>query len=509
MFRAAFRRYFLRKKTFESMNKLDKFLNNLPMYRLVLYGLIGLEALAAVLGLAGVLSYKPQEILAPAAVLLFVCYLANKLCALLYNAATNSESYLITALILALILPPTTSPEKLAYIALAGFVAVISKFVITFRHKHIFNPAAFGAAALSLAGLLSVTWWVGTPALIPYTFIFGFLIIRKIHRTSLAVAFFVSSMAMLAFVGAMSGQPVLTLIKNAVISGPLLFFAGVMLTEPATMPSSRYRQTLFGVMVGALYTSQLRYGDFSTSPHMVLLAGNVFAFAVNQKRSYVLRLKQKVQISSRVYDFIFEPNRRLSFIPGQYMEWTLAHKKVDSRGNRRSFTIASSPTEADVHIGVKFYEPSSSYKKALLALQPGQKITASGLAGSFGLPTDEKRKLVFIAGGIGITPFRSMLKYLEDMKISRDIVLFYGLSSPDEMAYKDVLRAANERGVRIIPLVMPNVLDISKVKQYVPDYAERLFYISGPNGMVEANKKMLHEAGIAQGSIVTDYFSGY
>ena len=242
---------------------------------------------------------------------------------------------------------------------------------------------------------------------------------------------------------------------------------------------------------------------------MVLIAGNLFDFGLNHKQSYTLRLKEKIKISDRVYDFIFEPNRALRFVPGQYMEWTLKHKRIDGRGNRRSFTIASSPTEPLVHLGVKFYEPSSSYKKALLALSPGDKIAASGLAGSFTLPSDVSKKLVFVAGGIGITPFRSMLKYMIDTNEVRDIVLFYGLSSAQEAAYKDVLRAAQAHGVTVVPVVMPAVFDELKIKHYVPDYEHRLFYLSGPHGMVEAYKDLLHNMGIRSDSIVTDYFSGY
>jgi len=491
------------------MNRLDKILNALPMYRLLLYGLAGLVAVSVVLGFFGVIDYSGQAILATTGVLVAVSYVANKLIGLLYGAVTNSESYLITALILALILPPTTSDEKLLYVAFAGFLAVVSKFVLAYRHKHIFNPAAFGAAAVSLAGLLSVTWWVGTPVLLPYVLVFGYLIVRKIHRIPLTAAFLLASFTMLVFVGLVSAQPVETLLKNAVLSGPLLFFAGVMLTEPATMPSTRYRQILFGVLVGSLYSAQLRYGIFSTSPHIVLLVGNIFAYMLNHKQSYVLRLKEKIKVSEQVYDFAFQPNRRLAFVPGQYMEWTLGHKKIDSRGNRRSFTIASSPSEEDVHLGVKFYQPSSSYKKALLAMQPGDKIAASGLAGSFTLPHDEQRKLVFIAGGIGITPFRSMLKYIVDTKEKRDITLFYALSSAQEATYKDVLRAAQLNGAKIVPVITPNLLDAAKIRQQVPDFAERMFYLSGPNGMVEAYKKLLNSMGVKAGNIVTDYFSGY
>ena len=120
----------------------------------------------------------------------------------------------------------------------------------------------------------------------------------------------------------------------------------------------------------------------------------------------MLRLKEKVQLAPDIYDFIFVPTRKFAFAPGQYMEWTLGHDEPDSRGNRRYFTLASSPTENTLRLGVKFYQQSSSFKSALLAMDQQSEIVAAQVAGDFVLPDDPRQKCVFIAGGIGITPFR-------------------------------------------------------------------------------------------------------
>ncbi|HQT83050.1 MAG TPA: FAD-dependent oxidoreductase, partial [Candidatus Paceibacterota bacterium] len=127
-----------------------------------------------------------------------------------------------------------------------------------------------------------------------------------------------------------------------------------------------------------------------------------------------------------------------TFRPGQYLEWTLGHRFSDNRGNRRFFTIASAPTEADgmVRLGAKFYEPKSSFKRALGAMKLNDAISVSHLAGDFVLPKDKKKKLVFIAGGIGVTPFRSQVQHLMNTNDKRSVTLFYSNKTASEIAYK-------------------------------------------------------------------------
>lgn len=296
--------------------RIDSFLNDITMYRLLLYGLGIILALAAGLSYAHILSTSGTSVLLVTFVSVVACYGTNKLFSWLYNTPTNSESSLITALILACILYPTSDPERLVWVALASVFAIVSKFVLVYKRKHIFNPAALGAAAVSLLGLLSVSWWIGSPKMLPFVAILGVLIIRKIHRVKLVGVFLLTSLAMLVLISLVGGSSASTLIRNAVLSGPLLFFATIMLTEPATMPSLHYYQLLYGLLVGALYTAQLRFGLLSTSPHMVLLVGNIFAFVVNPVVRERLKLKQKIKISNQVYDYVFTPQKQFVFMPG-------------------------------------------------------------------------------------------------------------------------------------------------------------------------------------------------
>ena len=139
-------------------------------------------------------------------------------------------------------------------------------------------------------------------------------------------------------------------------------------------------------------------------------------------------------------------------------------------------------------------------------MKPGDKLVAGQLNGNFVLPADRTKKLVFIAGGIGITPFRSMAKYMTDAKDERDVALFYMVSKPEELAYSEIFKTTP--GLKFLPVVgaglTPQLLAAS-----LPDYKQRTHYISGPNGLVESYRVMLRQGGVPAKQIITDYFSGY
>jgi len=309
-------------------------------------------------------------------------------------------------------------------------------------------------------------------------------------------------------------------VRNMILSGPLFFLGGVMLTEPATMPPTRYYRYLFALLTAVLFAGQLHLGSFYISPELSLVLANILAFSVGLRQRVTLTLVEARQMSTNVYDFVFKPSSRFMFKPGQYLEWTLALPHVDGRGNRRTFTIASSPTEELVHLGVKFYEPSSAFKTMLHSMKPGEKIHTGQLAGDFTMPADHRKKLVWIAGGIGITPFRAQAQYLIDARQTRDITLLYFVSKPEERSYAEVFEAARAVGVKTVYVLSTKdapanwrgkqgALTPELLKQEVPDFASRTFYISGPPAMVRGYKQLLTSVGVQRKNIKTDYFSGY
>jgi ferredoxin-NADP reductase len=306
------------------------------------------------------------------------------------------------------------------------------------------------------------------------------------------------------------------------ITTPLFFFAFVILTEPLTTPPTKGLQIGYGVLVGVLFAPWVHIGSFYFTPEIALLAGNIFAYLVSPKQKLLLTLHEKIPVAADVYDFRFKADKKLPFRPGQYLEWTLSHGKADNRGNRRYFTISSSPTEPTIDIGVKFYPKSSTYKKELLEMQRGDTLIASQLSGDFTMPHDPKKKLVFVAGGIGVTPFRSMIKYLLDTKEQRDIVLLYSNRTKEDIAYKDVFDEAKQKlGMKTVYTLTnqktaprdwqgyTGYIDRQMIEREVPDYRERDFYLSGPNSMIIAFEQTLHAMGIGRSQIKKDFFPGF
>jgi len=384
-----------------------------------------------------------------------------------------------------------------------------SKFIVAYHGKHLFNPAAFTVVLLGLVGVLHSNWWVGSSAMWPFVLVLGLVTLRKVRRVQVFAIFAAVSVVVTLLVGNSRGLSILQSLDLLLTASPLIFLGTIMLTEPATMPSKRTQQLMFAAIVGVLYAWQLDVQGFYVYPETALIIGNLYAFSVNARRRWQLQLVRKERISDQVYNYVFKPDAPVNFSPGQYMEWTLPLAKSDNRGNRRTFTIASSPAEGEVHLGVKFYSPASRFKQAMYSMKPGQTLFAGHVGGNFTLPNNSKQKLLFIAGGIGITPFRSMIQHLVDTNQTRDITLLYAVSNEVELAYRELLVRAQNYGVTVIELVGKDALNGSVIINNVPDLADRKVYISGPFNMVTAAKKMLRQLGVARRAVKTDFFCGY
>lgn len=503
------------------MNAIDNFLNKITMYRLVLYYLVVLLVTAAIFGFFNILPYNPANLAFSTLLILATCWLTNTVFVKGFGAMPNVESIYITGLILALIITPVASTDYVGvgFLIFASAWAMASKFIFALGKKHIFNPAAFGVAFGALVLGQSATWWVGgNLPLLPFVVLGGLLIVRKIHRFDLILSFGIVSL--LTIVITANGGNYLNAITQTLLHSAIFFLAFVMLTEPLTMSPSRLSRIVYGAIVGFLFAPNVHLGSFYFTPELALLIGNVFVYIVSPKGRFTLTLIEKKELADGTFEFVFSPDRPLIFRPGQYLEWTLAHHFGDDRGNRRYFTIASSPTENVVRLGVKFYKPASTFKRALWAMQEHDTCSASHIAGDFVLPKDAKKKLVFIAGGIGVTPFRSMVQYLVDTKDPRSTVLLYSNKTASEIAYKDIFdSAAQTIGLKTVyaltnePTPVPGTysgfIDAALIEKEIPDYKERIFYLSGPHGMVEAFKKTLSDMGVSRFNIKSDYFPGF
>lgn len=490
-------------------SRIDNLINAITMYRLVLYGLIVLAVLSVILSVAGILSLSPLALILSIVILLVSCYVSNLIFAKLFKAPVNTESNFITALILFFIISPTGSLIDYALLALAGILSMASKYVLAYKKKHIFNPAIIGSFTVSFLGL-NASWWIGSEALFIPMLIVGFLVLRKIRKFTMFFSFLIPAIIVMLIFGYVYDQPPLETIKFAFTSWPLLFLGTIMLTEPFTLPPTKRQQMIYGAIVGIITTYQLPIFHFYVTPEFALLVGDLFVFFVSPKGRLVLSLSKIEKLSSTTNAFIFTKPVGFTYTPGQYMEWTFPHKGSDTRGVRRFFTLASSPTEENLALGVKKYSPSSTFKNALFEMKVGDTIFANQLKGDFVLTSDITKKLVFIAGGIGVTPFRSMVKYLIDTQQKRDIVFIHSCSNADEFTYKDIFDNASEIGLKTVCVDSSKDQHVTEelIKTQVPDYAIRTYYISGSNIMVHGVKKTLGKLGIKQTSIKTDYFAG-
>ena len=496
------------------------------MYRLALYELIFLFVVASILGAFNVIPYDPLYLLYSLVFIFVVAWVLNKIFAFCYDAPSNPESTYITAFILTLIITPPSSLVDVHYLALAGWaaaIAIASKYIFAIKEKHIFNPAAIGVVATSLFLGLSANWWISSIWMLPFVLVGGFLLVRKIRRFDMVFAFLLTLITAIVLLSLHNASSIVQILQQTFTETPALFLATVMLTEPLTTPPTRYYRLLYGIIVGFLFAPEVHFGTFYFTPEIALLVGNVFAYAVSPKQKLLLTLKDRVQLAPDTFEFVFSTKRKLKFAPGQYLEWTLAHAKADARGIRRFFTIASSPNDPDIRIGIKFYEPASSFKKKLQSLQKGGTIVASQLAGDFTLPEDKTKKLVFMAGGIGITPFRSMIDYLLDKQEKRDIVLFYSNRTQQDAAYLELLdRAEREIGLQVIPIFtnqpepangaekdFPTAVTQHLVMSTIKDYEDRTFYLSGPRGMVDSFSDLLTQIGVPAYAVKKDFFPGF
>lgn len=491
------------------LKTIDAFLNRLTMYKLVLYGLLAFLVVADVLAWTGRLSIGPLALLVSMVIFGLACYVSNELFGRLFRAPLGSESYLITAMILACILPPADSLHRALLVVLAGVIAMASKYLLTWRGSHFLNPAATGAFVMSATGLLPATWWVATPVLVVPVVLLALAVLRKQRKFQLFFVFAFAAILMLLYVGVgFHGQSFGEVFKSAWLSWPIIFMGSIMLTEPATLPPARYTQLLVAVLVGVVLACQLHVGRVSSTPQVALLLGNLLALFAAPPIGAWLRLKRITGLAPGIYDLAFETvDRRVPFVSGQYLEWTLSHAGADIRGNRRMFSVASSPAETELHLGTKTYEPGSSFKRALLAMRPGDYIRVAHPAGNFTLPHDAARPLVFIAGGIGITPFRSMVQHLCDTGQTRDITLLYTARSETDFVYREIFDAAAANGVKT--LYRTGQLDAAALKQALPNVQNSLMYVSGPDAMVSSCTAMLRSLGVPARCIKTDHFSGY
>ncbi|MET4135652.1 oxidoreductase [Pseudarthrobacter sp. PvP090] len=500
--------------------RLDTALGRFTMYRLVLWVLAVLAGYSLLLNVLGWLTFGLPEMIAHLALCLGLTHASNRAIAALFHVRPHSESSLITGLLLYFLFWPTQFSAGLQYLDLAGValacvLASASKYALAWRGRHIFNPAAAGAFITGLTGLNIATWWAATPAMLWLVLPGVLLVLYRVRKVLMASVFTVLAVSIVSLELVRAGMGAGEALWQSIAQRPVLFFVGFMLTEPLTLPPRRWQQLALAAVVGLLFAIPYNLGFVANSPELALLVGNALAFTAGQRGRILLRFRGSRPLTPTTTEFSFRPERPLRFTPGQYIELNLPHGKADHKGRRRVFSLTSPPDSPELTIGVGTAEPRSTAKRSLLALEPGDELTATTVGGDFVLPQSPAAPVLLIAAGIGITPYLAQLS--GDSAGNRDVVLLYLARTAAELAYAGELERTGARVIARLadgsapPAFMQDAgavrIDGATLKALVPDVAGRVVYVSGSPASVRSLRAAARRAGARR--IHVDSFSGY
>jgi glycine betaine catabolism B len=226
-------------------------------------------------------------------------------------------------------------------------------------------------------------------------------------------------------------------------------------------------------------------------------------------------VKEVVPRTFDTYSFRFSRPAEFSYKPGQYIMVTI---KSDDKELVHPFSLSSSPTEQEF---IEFTKKltNSDYSARLKSMKPSDWARIDGPYGKFTCEC-EYEKILFLAGGIGITPFFSIIKYCRDSKLGTSIVLFYGARNQNEIAFKkelDEMQGENPNLKVIYILNEPLVgwagktgfVSADLLRKEVPDYKDRVFYACGPLGMVSAMQRVVSDLGLPTTQLRLESFVGH
>lgn len=238
--------------------------------------------------------------------------------------------------------------------------------------------------------------------------------------------------------------------------------------------------------------------------------------------TYQSRLKSREEVAEGTMAFHLEKPTDFQFRPGQYVDVTLINTpETDSQGVVRTFSIASAPYENELLVATRMR--NSAFKRVLATLPLSTELKLEGPMGSFTLHKNPTKPAVFLAGGIGITPFLSMLRQAAKEKLSRLLYLFYSNRHPEDAAFLKHLEDLAKSNANFI--FVPSMSEMEKstldwqgergiinremlVKHFC-DLQGPLYYVAGPPAMVAAMRLMLSTAGVDEDDIRTEEFAGY
>jgi len=238
--------------------------------------------------------------------------------------------------------------------------------------------------------------------------------------------------------------------------------------------------------------------------------------------AYTVKLTGRQPVAEGTMAFHFDKPAGFAFTPGQFVDVTLPDlTDSDAAGNTRAFSIASAPQESTLMVATRLRD--TAFKRELQRMPLGSTVRMEGPFGKLVLHADQTRPAVFLAGGIGITPFRSMVVQAALQQSPHRMVLFYSNRRPEDAPFLEELQALQQQNPRytfVGTMTEPEksargwqgetgYLNAALLSKHLGNVEKPIYYVVGPPGMVGALRTMLKEARIEDSDIRTETFAGY
>lgn len=237
---------------------------------------------------------------------------------------------------------------------------------------------------------------------------------------------------------------------------------------------------------------------------------------------YTVKFKRMQEIATGTMAFFFEKPKDFVHTPGQFGDFTLINpEQTDAEGNIRAFSLASAPHEDFLMFATRMRD--TAFKRVLKAMEPGAEFTMDAPHGSFTLHNNAQIPAVFLTGGIGVTPARSIILHAAYAKLPHTIYLFDSNNTPEDAAFLDELAdaATTNHNYKFIG-TMTNMekskrswqgetgfITKAMLEKSISDLTLPIYYLAGPRLMVQAMRDILNKAGVNDDNIRTEEFSGY
>jgi ferredoxin-NADP reductase len=234
------------------------------------------------------------------------------------------------------------------------------------------------------------------------------------------------------------------------------------------------------------------------------------------------QLRRREAVADQTMAFHFERPSDFQFKAGQTVDLTLIDPpETDAEGNTRTFSIASSPQDSDFFIATRMR--GSAFKRVLASVPLGTVIEADGPMGSFTLHHNVTKSAVFLAGGIGITPFRSIIHDAAARNLTQRLWLFYSNNRPEDAPFLDDLQnvAHTTPSFQFVPTMTKmaeskqpwrgetGLINRDMMTRHLSDLRGPVYYVAGPPGLVASMRETLVAAGVDEDDVRAEEFAGY